>query len=638
MQLPLDLDMPKSMWKAPQSLPNLSMHNRIAVDVETRDPGLTAKGPGFNRGDGYPVGISLSVRENSEIRKWYLPFGHKMGGNLDKGLVVSWIKDLTKANREWVFANATYDLGWLRFLGVRPRGTIRCVQITEALLDEERSDGYSLNSLAKSYLGKTKSEEILRKAATIYGVHPKRDMWKLPARFVGLYAEDDAADTLQIFEKQLKRIEEEDLHQIFDLESRIIPMTHDMNERGIRIDIDRAERMNDRWVRDIAELEKNVVSEGINIWEPMTLARYCERKGLPYEKTEKGAPSFTKDNLPLYEDPIMKWVQILRQLDRIRKTYLHKNMIENSINGRIHPEFIQMANDDGGTKSGRYSCRNPNVQQIPVRSKVMCDEDTFSLVNIDNPVPIGVALRGNLIPEDGCHWLKLDYDSQEPRMQVHYALLKGFPGAAQAKQTFLEGGKLYTFIQQACGLSYDEAKAAHLGRSYEMSDKSFAEFAKLPIHEAEEVLMKLDEACPFIKLLQTSVRNTIDRRGFLRCIGGRKQRFDWWQPADWQRSNSTPVKGLGNAQRKWPNTRLHRAYKYRGLNRLIQGSSADQSKKGYLDAYEEGHLCILPLHDEGNWASISSEKEALQIKEIVENAYPMQLPATCEMFLGERWK
>ena len=640
--LQLCLFEPKSTWTAPDTFPNMVEH-RVALDLECKDPNLTTKGPGFHRKDGYPVGISIA----SDTRKWYLPFDHFAPGNLDKGRVLSWLRDLFDHPREWVFANASYDLGWLRFLGLKPKGTFRCIQITEALLDEERENGYSLNSLCKSYLGKPKTEALLKEAARAYGIHEKADMWKLPPKFVGEYAEDDAADTLAIFNKQIEEIKRQNLEQVFEIESGLIEVLHEANFRGLRIDTPRAEKINAQWKKDIEKMSNEFKNEGIDIWAPRSLGEYCDRNGIEYPRTKKtNDPSFTKEFLEQSNNPFLQKVRTLRQLDRIRSVYLEQNMLTDAIDERIHPEFIQLHGDDGGTRSGRLACRNPNAQQIPKRSSIKCDSETFSLIDIQKPIGIGKVVRGCLIPEEGRHWTKLDYDSQEPRLQVHYALALGLPGAKEALNAFNRGEKLYHMIEKNSSLSYAQSKDTWLGRSYGMGVETFIHGKDYTEEEGKALLAQLDEACPFIKLLQDRLTAKLERDGEIRNILGGKQRFPFWEPVlPWEVRKKLkkegrlpqPRKGKEKAKQTWPNHRIQRAFLYKALNRLIQSSGAYQAKKGYLDAFKAGHLIVLPLHDEGNWADTQSKQQAEEIKEIMEAAVKLNLPTKCDLDFVDRW-
>ena len=148
---------PTSTWVPPQSFPDLSEAKEIAVDCETCDPNIRTRGPGGVRGDGFVVGISIATDTGY---KGYFPFAHQGGGNLDKGMVIRWAKNLLKnENQEKIFTNCGYDLEWLATLGVEIKGKIHDIQLAGPLLDEER-ESYSLQCLCLDYGVSGKNEEL----------------------------------------------------------------------------------------------------------------------------------------------------------------------------------------------------------------------------------------------------------------------------------------------------------------------------------------------------------------------------------------------------------------------------------------------------------------------------------------------
>ena len=162
-----DFALPRSNWCPPAFLPDLSSERILAIDTEGFDPDLETEGPGFLRDKGMVVGVSVAWSNGGKV---YLPIAHKFGGNLDKQLVCNWLRS-TLGRRELgvVFANAPYDLGGLRSIGVEVAGKIHDIQIMDPLLDAERHDGYSINALWKRWLQKEKNEEILQEAAKAHG-------------------------------------------------------------------------------------------------------------------------------------------------------------------------------------------------------------------------------------------------------------------------------------------------------------------------------------------------------------------------------------------------------------------------------------------------------------------------------------
>ena len=129
--------------------------------------------------------------------------------------------------------NAQYDLGWCRAMGFEVNGRIIDTMMTANLLDENRFS-YSLNALGYDYLGQTKNERDLVEAAKEFNVDPKSEMWKLPAQFVGQYAEQDATLTLKLWEHFQTMLNREELWNIWELETKLLPCLVDMTMRGVR--------------------------------------------------------------------------------------------------------------------------------------------------------------------------------------------------------------------------------------------------------------------------------------------------------------------------------------------------------------------------------------------------------------------
>jgi DNA polymerase I-like protein with 3'-5' exonuclease and polymerase domains len=145
-------------------------------------------------------------------------------------------------------------------------------------------------------------------------------------------------------------------------------------------------------------------------------------------------------------------------------------------------------------------------------------------------------------------------------------------------------------------------------------------------------MRKFNSEAPFLKVLFDNAMNIASSRGYIKTILGRRARFDFWTPS----FEETAVKGYGMAKGKYPNKPLQRAYTSKALNRLIQGSAADQAKKAMVDAYEAGFDMRLPVHDEIN-AMVDSEKDSLDLKTIMENAIPLKVPVIADIDLGLTW-
>ena len=216
-----------SEWVAPTTFPDLSTHSKVAIDLETCDPELIKEGPGWPTQRGQVIGIAVS----SNGFTGYYPIAHEGGGNMDREKVIKYVNSLCiDGSIDKVFHNAQYDIGWLSTLGIEVKGRIHDTMVAMALIDENRFS-YTLNSISGEYLGERKNETKLREAADAFGVDPKNEMYRLPAQFVGEYAEKDARLTLKLHEKLSWEITKDNLQTVYDMECRLINVIFNMTKR-----------------------------------------------------------------------------------------------------------------------------------------------------------------------------------------------------------------------------------------------------------------------------------------------------------------------------------------------------------------------------------------------------------------------
>lgn len=520
-------------------------------------------------------------------------------------------------------------MGWLRTCGIEIKGRVNDICIADTLIDEERADGYSLEALAQRWLGLGKDETVLRAAAENWGIDAKKDLWKLPAHLAGAYGEADPVRTLAIWQKQKPVLRTERLWPAYELERELTPILFEMFWRGIRVDLPYAEELNARWLLRERELKAGL--KGLDIWSAAQIARICDEEKIKYGYTKttknfpKGQPSITKAFMEGCSHPKIKQIQEVRAINRVRDTYLEQNLIRNTINGRIHPQYIQMASDDGGTRTMRLACRNPNAQQFPKRSTLFDAK----------------ALRQALLPEEGADWAKFDYWSQEPVIQCHYGLQAKLPGASEVRDQFLKGIKLYTFIEQATKgkCNYDQAKAVALARTYGQGKYSMAEGLRIPVAEADDLIVSFDEIVPYIATLSESVSAMANNRGSIRTLAGHKRHFNYWEvpkrDRDDPKCDYSPLL-LDAAVSKWPKKQLVRAWVYKAFNALCQGGAAGQTKKALVMINRTVGLPMMTVHDEIS-KSVYTEKETKLIDEIMVNCIPLLAPVRVDMDLGKSW-
>jgi DNA polymerase I-like protein with 3'-5' exonuclease and polymerase domains len=619
----LSMFLPKSSWTPPKELPDLTNANVISLDVETSDPNLMTMGPGGVRHDGKLVGISVATDTGFV---GYFPIAHEGGDNLNRDAVLSWARQTFSGSQPKVGANLLYDLEWLRSEGVQVNGPLRDIQVAEPLLDEERASGYSLSSLAKSYLGVDKNEDLLRDAAKAHGVDPKGGLWKLPARYVGPYAEADAELPLQIWKLQEQKLKDQNLWEIFELESRLINMVLDMRFKGVRIDVDRAAELNDQCLSDEVVLLdglRKTAGMAVEPWASAEIAKAMDKLGIWYPRTQAGNPSFTSDWLNNHEHSFCTQLAEYRRINKMRRDFIEGICLKMQYNGRIHAQFHALRRDSDGTRSGRFSSSSPNLQQIPARDEYW-----------------GPLIRGLFLPDEGKQWACLDYSQQEPRVLLHYAYLRKLRGADESVDMFNNDREtdFHQMVADMAGISRKQAKVINLGMFYGMGVFKLAQQLDMEQADAKLLFEQYHSRVPFVRQLAHQCTQAAAQRGQIRTLLGRVRHFNMFEPADSRNTwpNREQPRALESAQDVWKGRPLRRSFTHKALNALIQGSSADMTKKAMLDLYDEGFVPHITVHDELDF-SVESRKEAEMFAEIMESCVDISVPLKVDVELGPNW-
>ena len=602
-------------WVKPTEFPDLRQVDEIAIDLETKDPDLIKKGSGSVIGNGEVIGIAVATK----YFKGYFPIAHEGGGNMDRSRVLSWLKDILESPSTKVFHNAIYDVCWLRAMGFKINGDIACTMIAAALTDENRFR-YDLNSLSWHYLGYGKNEAALAEAAEEWGIDPKSEMYKLPAMHVGAYAERDAEVTLGLWQEMKKEIISQDLEDIFDLESDLFHCLVDMRFKGVRVDIERAHAMKKELITQEKELLHKIKGEtniDTQIWAARSIANVFDVLRLEYPRTEKTAsPSFTKNFLQEHNHPVVKMIAQAREINKAHTTFLD-SILRYEHKGRIHAEINQLRNAGGGTVTGRFSYQNPNLQQIPARNK-----------------DLGPKIRSLFIPEDGHRWGVFDYSQQEPRLVVHYASLYKLPSVYDVVDAYSNdsGADFHQTVADMADIPRTQAKTINLGLFYGMGKAKLQAELGVTKEKAADLFNTYHSRVPFVKQLMEKASNRAQDRGQIRTLLGRLCRFHLWEPNQFGMHKALPHEEA--LREHGPGIR--RAYTYKALNKLIQGSAADMTKKAMLELYKEGIIPHIQIHDELD-LSIENEEQAKKVIEIMEHAVTLEVPNKVDYESGNNW-
>jgi DNA polymerase I-like protein with 3'-5' exonuclease and polymerase domains len=610
MQVPLFK--PQTEWTPPTEFPNLSKYNEIAIDLETKDPDLIKMGSGSVSKNGDVVGISVAVKG----WKGYFPIAHEGGGNMDRSMVLKWFQAILNTDADKIFHNAMYDVCWIKSLGLKINGKIIDTMIASALVDENQMR-YDLTSCARRYTGQGKDEAALYEAAKSWGVDAKAEMYKLPAMYVGDYAEKDAEITLELWQELKKEIIHQDISSIFNLETELFPCLVDMRFLGVRVDVEGAHKLKQELLEQEKELLQKIKKEtqvDVQIWAARSIEKVFQKLSLPYERTEKtSSPSFTKNFLSNHPHPLVKLITQAREINKAHTTFID-TILKHSYKGRIHAEINQLRSDNGGTVTGRFSYSNPNLQQIPARNK-----------------DLGPRIRSLFIPEEGHRWGCFDYNQQEPRLVVHYASLQNLMGIDEVLDSYKKDeADFHSIVSEMAGIPRSQAKTINLGLFYGMGKNKLQAELGTNKQDAEDLFAKYHSRVPFVKQLMNAVMQRAQDSGRIRTLLGRLCRFHLWEPN--QFGIHKPLPHEAALAEHGPG--IKRAYTYKALNKLIQGSAADMTKKAMIDLYKEGITPHIQVHDE---LDISVSDNADKIKEIMEHTVELEVPNKVDYEHGNNW-
>jgi DNA polymerase I-like protein with 3'-5' exonuclease and polymerase domains len=606
---------PETEWVMPDELKDLRDAKEVAIDLETNDPYLKELGSGNVTNKGHIAGVAVAV----EGWSGYFPIHHEQGGNMDRQLVLKWLQNvLNQENTRFIFHNAMYDVCWLRSAGLTIKGPIVDTMIAASLIDENRMS-YQLNTLAKHYVGLGKDEKVLVEAAKEYGLDAKADMWRLPPMFVGQYAERDAESTLKLWQVLKREMYNQELMDVFTLETDLFPCLVDMRFKGVRVDLEKAQNIKLNLIKREEALIKKIkdlTGVEVEIMAARSIAKAFDKLKLPYDRTEKSKePSFTKNFLQNHPHELPQAIAEARELNKAHTTFID-SITKHAVKGRIHADINQIRSDAGGTVTGRFSMSNPNLQQIPARHP-----------------ELGPMIRSIFIPEGNHVWGSFDYSQQEPRILVHYAKLQNLEGVDEIVDAYKSGdADFHQVVADMAGIKRKQAKTINLGLMYGMGKNKLMAELGLMKESAEKLIRQYHTKAPFVKKLMDNVSRKANDRGKIRTLLGRACHFDLWQPVQFGVFKPLPLEQA----RKEYDEPLKRAFTYKALNKLIQGSAADMTKRSMVALYKNGIIPHIQIHDEVD-ISVESPEQAEKIIQIMESAVELQVPNKVDYESGANW-
>ena len=631
---------PATGWTRPAYFPDLSAARMIAFDVETKDPELTEHGPGWGRGRGHIVGVSIGTDDGWRA---YFPMRHEIEAenNFKPEDVLAWLRvELGRENQPKVGANLLYDVGWLQHEGVEVKGELCDVQFAEALLEERGQ--VNLDFLGEKYLGLGKTTNALYYwLSDAYGLPPdsvkiRRDIYRAPPSLVGHYAESDVDLPLRILPLQGARMTAEGLTDLFRMECATIPLLVAMRAAAVSVDVPATQDLRETLLARetfLEDLVSNHYGFRLNVDSAADLARAFDLENLAYGRTAKGAPSFTKVFLENMEHPLAEFICELRQLKKMRGTFLESYILGGHVDSKLYCQFHPLRADGGGTRSGRYSSSDPNLQNIPSRAD------------------IAAAIRGKFIPDVGHkQWRKFDYSQIEYRVLAHHAT---GPGADELRAEYNANpftdyhARTHGLVERMTGLDIPRKpiKTINFGALYGMGETKLTNSLGLTEEDGAALLAGYHEAAPYAKHTMQTCADEVEINGFVSTILGRRSRFDLWEPKKWHEDpeDRKPLphwKALQEYGHSIKRSGLHKA-----LNRKLQGGAADMMKLAMLKAWQDGIFDAtgvprLTVHDELDFSdpgTAAAHEGFRALRDCMENAMQLRVPIIADEERGPNW-
>ena len=547
----------------------------LTFDMETHDPAISQKrGAGWVYADFEVLGTAYKIDGQEP----------QFTTNNDE------LKEVVKNARTLIAHNAQYDLGCLTRLGIPFNDKLLIDTAILAKLFDNTMMRYNLDVLSADFLGERKDYALLEEAAAGLGIKKymsnMRELFRAAPDVVIRYAKKDVELTYKLSQWFKGQLYTEAL-QLLPMYSDLLKMLTAARAKGVRIDLERAARSADALnaLQDQYTEEFYQYCPGVNLESTKQLSAAFRELGLQPGVSDKGGDSVDSKWRSTQDHPAIAALDKAKKYQKLRREFVD-GIIERSENGRLYPEI----NILGAIETGRFSSSNPNIQQIPKRDELATE-----------------LIRSIFIPEDGETWYSLDFSSQEPRLQVHYAYLAQCSGSALLRQSFLTNPQ-HDLHQQVADLAHVDRKTAktiNLGISYGMGVKKLAAALKLDETSARRLIKQYNELTPYLNQLNKAVQDAGMKKGYIKTLLGRRLAMDFEKP-------------------------------YKALNKLIQGSAADQTMMAMVQAYREGLSIGFSVHDELVLSS-ATPLDAIRLKRIMESVIPLSVPAHTDIMEGSSW-
>ena len=544
------------------------------------------------------VGFGFSYEKT---KSYYVPLLHNYLGVGEQVAKTQAKEAITKLLKHKVIGhNLKFDLAILyRFFGLSSINIHADTMVMAWLLDPEGNVG--LDTLMKRHF----SHEMISYKET---VKKGEDFSQVEIEQAAEYCGEDVCATYYLFNKLrsefAKRDEEAMLDEAEKVEFPFVKTLIDIENRGIKIDVDFFEKLKSETNTDLGALTQNIYdlaeSEfNINSTQQLAGILFEKLKLKATKKTKTGYSTNEKVLSDLYDEhPIIPKILEYREIFKLKSTYIEPliNYAVQNSEHRIFTSFLQT-----GTATGRLSSKNPNLQNIPVRTEV------------------GRKIREGFIAKEGYQLISLDYSQIELRLLAHFSQDKTMREAFfENKDIHLETSKKI-FGEALAKEKRPIAKSINFGLIYGMGARKLAETIKVSQKEAKDYIDSYFASFPTVKSYLESAEQDIEKNNFSSTLLGRKRYFDFSSAAAYVKA----------------------AFLREGVNTIFQGSAADIIKltMNKIDREHPEKKMLLQIHDELIFEAESDKAESVgeELKAIMENITQLEVPLLCGLSIGDNW-
>lgn len=512
-------------------------------------------------------------------------------------------------NIEKIGQNLKYDIKVLANYNLKVKGPLFDTMLAHYIINPDMR--HNMNVLAETYLNYSPQpiEDLIGKGKN------QKSMRTVDLEDVTQYAVEDADITFQLktfFEKELKEASNEPLFK--DMEIPLLRVLAAMEIEGINLDKSALENISEKLDEDILRLEKSVYEEAgeeFNIGSPKQLGEILFSKleiAKKPKKTKSGQYSTAEDVLSIYkrDHKIVREVLEWRQLSKLKSTYvdaLPKQI--HSRTKRVHTEFMQTV-----AATGRLSSNNPNLQNIPIRTKR------------------GREVRKAFVPRDENHvLLAADYSQIELRIIAALSQEENMMNAFKNGEDIHASTAARVFgvdIKDVTREQRSNAKTVNFGIIYGVSAFGLSNQTDLNRTESKELIETYYKTYPKLRDYIDEQVEFAKEHGYVKTVMGRRRYLK-------------DINARNNVVRS--------AAERNAVNAPVQGSAADIIKVAMINIYEAMEeknfksKMLLQVHDELIFDAHKDELEELKalVKDKMENAFKLDVPLNVEMGTGQNW-